>query len=386
MAELQTYLEHNDPNMIIWRKGTPEDPYKPRSDSLPVINNQITLLEIPSYTDKVRIAGFVEVSQELFKKKTYLDEHEFLVNYANGNVQFHPSQEGRSLLCTYKGKGLIMYPASRIYAMVSKNPDIVVTLQDYVDGLKLYTENLDVMLLQINQAIENAVNATDQANQATDNAQAAATNANQAAQEAYQAAESTIVIRKDPVNAYDDLAIVYPNPENGWEVTIQTTGDFYRYDGVYSHTWQLVGNYLGGSIPYVSETSDGLLRQEKYRDFITRTIIFHFPQITNAGIQSTVVQFPFDGEIVNVSAFCLESGITAPLEISVEQISSADFDAGGSWSNIFSTNALIHPGEKKGTPPIIYNPQVSKGDYFRIYTVQLDNSFRGITIQIEIKV
>jgi uncharacterized protein YcnI len=385
LPSLQTYLEYNDPSIVIWRKGTPDDAFKSRLDSLPVINNLITLLEIPSDTYKVQIAGLTEVSQELYLKKVQLEENEFIVDYAIGVVQFNAAHEGKTFVLNYLGKGKILLPASRIYAMVKQNPDVVVTLQDVINESQSYLQTLSLKLTEINLAITNAQQATSDANIAADNASLAAYSANQAALTAYHAAESTIVIRKDPVDEYSDIAIVYPDPENGWEVTINTTGDYYRYDGVYSHTWQWIGNYFGGTIPYASETSDGLLRKEDYQNFVLRTAIFQIPKILSQGVQSFgSFQMPWDGEFVKASAFCIEKGIMNPVEISIERISLTDLD-GGLWDNIFSQNLIIAPSDTTSTGGTILDTQGEKGDFLRLYVSQFDGSMKGITIQLDIK-
>jgi hypothetical protein len=387
MPELKTYLEHIDSSVIVWRKGTSEDPYIPRSDSLPVINNRITLLEVPSYTHKVQITGFVEVPEEVYKKTKALKENEFVVNYAVGIIQFHPSQEGNTLVCSYLGRGLILYPASRIYAIARNNPDVLVTLQDYVDQLVNYTKTINEKIIEINKAISDAIDAINNANVATDNANEAADHANQAAQAAYDAAATTVVIRKPAVDTYDDLETVYPEPENGWQVLINTTGDIYRYDGVVSHQWQLVGNIIGEAIPYVSENSDGLLHKEDYQNFILRRVLFKIPQIFKQGVQITTgfSQIPFDGEIIEVKADCVETGIGINTLIGIEKISKDDFP-NGTWDNIFSENLSFEIGSTTATGGIIVEDfHVSKGDYFRINVYQFDNNIKGITVSMDIK-
>jgi hypothetical protein len=384
VADLKTHLEYIDPNITIWRRNTPDDPYKPRTDYLPVINGIVTLLEVPSERHKVQIPGFTEITKETYRKKASLAENEILVDYAMGIVQFNPVHEGKTFSFTYHGKGLVLIPASRVYAMVQHNPDIVITLQDYIDELKRYTKNLDEKLIELNNAISRTIQAIDNASVATDNANLAAQNANNAAEVAYEAADSVIVIWKDPVDTYDDLEVVYPNPENGWQVTINTTGDIYRYDGVFSHQWQLVGNFLGGSIPYVSEESDGLLTKEDYRVFVKRSIVFQFPKILYSGVQNALVQVPYDGVIIGAYGFCVESGVLSPFEASVERISESDFGSEGVWDNIFSQNIVIPAGQLRGTDPIVADTQVSKGDYFRVNVLALDNNIKGVTIQIDI--
>jgi hypothetical protein len=385
VADLKTHLEYIDPNITIWRRNTPDDPYKPRTDYLPVINGIVTLLEVPSERHKVQIPGFTEITKETYKKKASLAENEILVDYAMGIVQFNPVHEGKTFSFTYHGKGLVLIPASRVYAMVQHNPDVVITLQDYIDELKRYTKNLDEKLIELNNVISRTIQAIDNASAAADNANLAAQNANEAAEVAYEAADSAIVIWKDPIDTYDDLEIVYPNPENGWQVTINTTGDIYRYDGVFSHQWQKVGNFLGGSIPYVSEESDGLLTQEDYRTFIRRSFGFQFPSILKAGIQPQPFQCPFDGEIIGVTAFCLEGGVASHFEATIEKISEQDFISGGVWDNIFSKNIIIPAGQLLAENLVIADKEVSRGDYFRVNVLSLDNNIKGINIRIDIK-
>ena len=393
MLTVQTYFQYNDPLLITFRKGTPDDPYVPRADNLPVINGQITLLEIPSYIDKVMISGMTEVSQELLERKKNLRPNEFVVNYSNGIIQFHPSQEGKSFVCSYKGRGIILYPASRIYAMVQRSPDIVKTLQDIIDeALSKFNDltdlknELNIIINNALTAISNANIATDNANLARDNAIQATQKAQEATQEALDAAASTIMIYKDPVSTYEDLFIVYPNPENGWRVMVEQTGDIYRFDGINTHQWQLIDNYTGGSIPYVSETTHGLLKSDDYKNFIKRSIIFLMPSIFQTGHQNYIIQFPYDGEIIDAYGYCTKTGFLSPIELSVEKISSSDFDLGGSWESIFSNNIVIHENEYKGTKPTIIKKQVNKGDYFRVNVIQLDNNFKGVTVQLDIKI
>ncbi|MBW7474079.1 hypothetical protein K0T92_04940 [Paenibacillus oenotherae] len=384
MPSLQTNLEYNDKSIIIWRKGTAEDPYKPRADSLPIINGLITLLEIPSETHKVQISGFTEVAHELYRKKVSLEENEFLVDYANGSIQFHPMHEGVTLVSNYLGKGKILYPASRIYAMVQRNPDIVITLQDYIDSLSTLSLELNLKLVEINNAISDAVQAATSANIAADNAAEAAFSAEQAAQTALDAAASTVVIRQDSVDEFDDLLTTYPSPENGWQVTLNTTGDVYRYDGVVSHQWINIGNLLGGTIPYVSENSDGLLHKEDYRNFVLRTVVFQFPRILSQGVQNALIKIPFDGIITKAYSSCSESGLSAPIELSIEKVAGAEFSNNGVWDNLLAQNLIIPAGMKESNLPVIGDIEVNQGDYFRINVLQLDNNIRGVTVQIDI--
>jgi len=126
------YLQYNNPLRITWRQGTAEDPYVDKTDTQTIINQRIILSEIPSEFDHVTISGYTEIY------KGEPTSTQFIVNYQNGVVTFNVLEEGKSVTATYKGRGIIQYPAERIYAH-NDNPDIVTNLQDMIDNFN----NLD---------------------------------------------------------------------------------------------------------------------------------------------------------------------------------------------------------------------------------------------------
>ena len=127
MGQQSTYFQYNDPLLITWRKGTTDDPYVDKSDTLKIINQQVYLSEIPSSFDHVTISGYTEVYNN-----TEILSSNFKVNYSNGNITFNSSEEGKSITATYKGRGQIQYPAERIY-FHGENPDIVDNLQEITE-------------------------------------------------------------------------------------------------------------------------------------------------------------------------------------------------------------------------------------------------------------
>ncbi|MCU6710079.1 hypothetical protein M6D81_15385 [Paenibacillus sp. J5C_2022] len=386
MPDLQTYLDYQDKNIIIWRKGTAQDPFKPKADSLPIINGIMTLLEVPSESHGVHIPGFIEVPFDKFKRKTTLAQQEFVVDYSSGIVQFHTSHEAKSFIVSYMGKGHILYPASRIYAMVQRNPDIVITLQDYIDELKSLTNDLDLKLIEMDEALLNVGHATQQANTATDNANLAADNANVAAEQAQHAADSTVVIRKPPVDSYEDISSTYPSPENGWQTTINTTGDIYRYNG-FSGLWELVGSYLGGSIPYASEDTDGLMRREDYQklghlteELSDRVITFLIPSYLSVGVQGVLARFPFDGIIVEINAICSTTGVQ-DLVLDIEKSSDVV-----NWTSILTNDVKIAAGSLfDDSTHFISDSSVVAGDIFRINIAQNGDGAKDLTVEVRIK-
>ena len=375
IANLQTYLDYVDPNIGVWR-----DTHIARADSLPVINGIVTLIEMPSVTQKVQVSGFIEVPMETFIKNKVINVNEFVVDYSTGIVYFSPEHEAKTFTFLYYGKGIRLISASRVYAMIKNNPNVVVTLQDYIDSLARFNESLTIKLTEINNAIAEAQQVTEQTNVAIDNSIIATQNANTAAQAALEAAASTIIIRKDSVATYEDLATVYPEPENGWQVTVDNTGDIYRYDGMVSHQWEYVGNIIG-AIPRVSEDSDGILNKEDYKIFVKRPAFFSIQKILSQGVQDLAYfVMPSDGEIVSVEAYCTKVGLLYPTEIAIERISDDDYNNDGSWDNIFSQNLIFQPEGKKAIYGTVEDNQAKENDKFRVTVSQFDEAIRGISI------
>ena len=83
----------------------------------------------------------------------------------------------------------------------------------------------------LNELIVNATEAIEDVNDATTNAINATNNANNVAA---QLSNETLKIYKGVVVSYSDLATTYPNPENGWTVTVNGESPVvsYRYNGI----------------------------------------------------------------------------------------------------------------------------------------------------------
>lgn len=111
---------------IVWRSGTHDDPYVDRSDVLKIINGTVILHEIPDDFNHVFIDGYSEV----FKEAPL--SNQFVVDYQNGYIFFNASEEGKTITANYKGKGVVLYPAQRIYIQ-NENPEITISLQEVID-------------------------------------------------------------------------------------------------------------------------------------------------------------------------------------------------------------------------------------------------------------
>ncbi|MGL6221629.1 MAG: hypothetical protein ACRC36_26630 [Lacrimispora sphenoides] len=61
---------------------------------------------------------------------------------------------------------------------------------------------------------------------------------------------------KETVNTYADIAVTYPNPQDGWTVNVKDTDYTYRYNGT---EWVVIS---ANAIPKATQSVDGLLSKE----------------------------------------------------------------------------------------------------------------------------
>jgi len=134
-----TYLEFNNPIQIIWRSGNPDDPFVDRLDITKVVNQRVSLLEIPDELYRVRISNMQEINYERFIKNT-LSPDDYYVDYSNGFVYFHHSKEAQTISIVYKGRGMLLYPSSRIVHFDGTNP--AESLQDMIESIKVQIKHL----------------------------------------------------------------------------------------------------------------------------------------------------------------------------------------------------------------------------------------------------
>lgn len=121
MINISTYYQYNDPILITWRAT---GAYVEMTDSnLTIVSNRVITTEIPSEFTHVQCTGYTEI----FSGDPATGE--FITNYSLGELVFHTSQEGTSINAHYYGRGVIRWPAERIYEHQSGD-DLQVYLED----------------------------------------------------------------------------------------------------------------------------------------------------------------------------------------------------------------------------------------------------------------
>lgn len=116
------------------RSGTQADPYVDITENLFVQYGKVFLKELPSEPHKVTVQN----SNGTYMTEVYTNDNlanqtnSFYVNYREGIVFFSTATDGQSKKFVYKGTGIILYPASRIYSVSSDGSGAIQVLQDIV--------------------------------------------------------------------------------------------------------------------------------------------------------------------------------------------------------------------------------------------------------------
>lgn len=380
MSSKPNYLDFLNPAHMIWRKGTTDDPFVDRVEVIPVINQRLQLLEIPDKLHRVKISNLREINYKTYIKRS-LNEDEFYVDYSNGMVFVHRKMEARTVTVTYKGRGVILYPSSRIYHhdtqtdVVSNLDNIIQEALDRIDEMLEHHVEMEKLKNKLLEAIvDNNINA--------DNLRIIIEQALIAIDLVEDAYKTTKLIFKPYVNTYSEIKDDYPFPRVGWTVQVYDTGIRYRWDGA---EWTPI-DILGGNIPPANENVDGLFTKENFvklegiTDKVdTRVIVFILPQEVLSGVQDPHIVFPFDGEIIHINASLSGSG-SADTAIRLEK--SVDYDE---WFNLTPDPIRILAGEHFDDESYtISDTVVNAGDIFRLY-VPYSSDVVNLTLNIKIK-
>lgn len=375
------YLDFNNPIHIVWRKGTPNDPFVDRLDITRVVNQRVALLEIPDELYRVRIANMFEINYEKFIKST-LGRNEFYCDYTNGFIYFHSEKEAETISIVYKGRGVILYPSNRIIHY--DGSDGSETLFKIIEEAKSQIQELIGQTANFEEVLENMIIATNLTKEATDIVLETNDKALQHIELIKDAYETTVLIYQPYVQTKNEIEQKYPNPLVGWTVQVYDTGVRYRWNG---KDWIPI-DALGGNVPIATDKYDGLMSKEhfvKMEDISDetdyRTIVFICPQDVLQGIQDPHVVFPHDGEILDIKAFVSKKG-TVDTTIDVEL--SKDFST---WTSIIDKPVNIVAGSHKDNGlHKITKTIVKENDVFRLNVPAFNTDTYNLTVNIKIKI
>lgn len=135
---------YRDPLFIKWYidPSTGQKIVTPRTnEAYKIVNNIITLAEIPSDIEHVNIINIASTPLYEVPIGNILDENHFSVNYTLGLINFSNDYDGQTAIVPeYYSRGIIYYPSSRIYYQLNESgTDIQSTLKDFTDSLITYS-------------------------------------------------------------------------------------------------------------------------------------------------------------------------------------------------------------------------------------------------------
>lgn len=237
-------INYNDPLFIQW--NTDEAGNKISVEILneehKIVDNKVTLTQIPDNFYRVQINGFTEINI----KEEIDSATKFKVNYLNGIITFDSSLDGQTITITkYYGRGIIYYPASRIYSETNGN-NVVETLQDIINTNKIIYQN--------------------------------------------------------PVATYNDISTTYPSPVIGWTVQELEFNKFYRWDGT---EWRFIQQFDIANIQtQINENSNKIGDLSNLNTSDTSSLVSAINEVKadTSTVSSRVTQAETTPEIYNTSS------------------------------------------------------------------------------------
>lgn len=133
-----------DPLYLRQRKGTEEDPFIKLQDTVNVFNGSVVLREIPSFADDLEV---IDSEGTVFTKAPSINEiglSEFIVDFVDGLVYFHPNNEGKQFTVEYWGTGMLSLPSTRIF-VPNNSGDPIESLQNILDNVEEGTSIIEAV-------------------------------------------------------------------------------------------------------------------------------------------------------------------------------------------------------------------------------------------------
>ncbi|GCD11788.1 hypothetical protein [Clostridium tagluense] len=513
-------LKYFDTIRMLLRSGKTGDEYIQKTQPVKIVLSKCQLEEIPDLQYHVRIAGYTELNENAYQRVKIINSNQFLVNYENGMVYFNSSEEGKTVTAEYKGRGLIQYPAERIYVnntdfnLASQFPYVIDNLQkylnflvertkeltefvatkeheltdfvnkkvallnefvgskvlyltdfvdkkviqikdivseyedyvedkrveftdyvdDYIDVANDKIDEMDVHIIASDAQTDDCREQTRQCKIETDRAIIATNDCiittddsielyNQVSDlhddmsstlecaeyelvELKKATLATRLIMQSPVSTLAEVSLVYLNPEIGWAVQTEDTGNIYRWNGVH---WMYAYN-LQSTISPATDTMNGIMTKEQFNKLVNieeksqvnyigekakevlptyfkiKTVVFILAEDIRIGSQGVYVQMPFNGTIADIRGFCKTTGADNTV-LKIEKASESDFLA-DTWTSMFkiNENLIIPTNSRVSLSYSLLNTIINRNDYLRINIVDVGIGIRDITIQVNINI
>lgn len=338
------------------RKGTTENPYTDMVENLTVTYNRVFLYEVPDRYERVVIKEWNEDKTDfkLYSEVDFVDdigtETSYFVDYDEGYIHFHPVANGKPVEVIYKGTGVLLYPATRIYLEQDNGNGLPVTLQEFADKLQKAMEDVNQLIedttIAMNQLILNTTEKTDKLISDTTIAVDTEIANFKVKEEEYQANEdSRILAENERVIAENE------------RVSLDATRE------------QRITDAEDAVSDVVSKTKD-------------RVLVFAYPY-PHAGVNNILARFPYNGKIMDVKGILYKNDGDSPTEISIEK--SSDFQ---NWLPIFSNDTYLtfNVNESLDNNSYVIGIQdVTAEDIFRVNIRSISENTEGLTIEVRIR-
>lgn len=164
-----------------------------------------------------------------------------------------------------------------------------------------------------------------------------------------------------------------------------------KYQNEITGEWESMAPSQQEFDDYALETNSSLLTKATKQDLQqlqgsvefadVRLMGFVIQKEVVSGIQDAHYKFPFDGEILEMDATCAKAG-ASDTYVRVEK--STDMQI---WNSITTNSLVISAGEFfDGKSHILFNPNVNKGDIFRVNVEQVGDGMMNLTVNVKIKI
>ncbi|MBX0320212.1 hypothetical protein [Shouchella clausii] len=218
-----------DPIINFRRKGTADDPFLHYKYEQTVALQKVTLREIPSKYDGVKVTQGKTTLYEM--PDGIPDEKHFVVDYSSGEVHFHPSHNNKAFTFEYMGTGVKLIPDSRVYTKFEHGRPTE-TLNMFIDNSRMLFKEIEKQRDIVYQMIRESKDATNRAIEETNRSV-------QARSDLELTIENSLNLPQRLVKTIAERNEKYPRPKIGWTVEVTDENTIYRFDGV---EWVPIGS------------------------------------------------------------------------------------------------------------------------------------------------
>lgn len=349
------------------RRGTVENPYTDMVENLTITYNRVFLYEVPDKYTRVTIKEWNvdKTDFTLYSEVDFLDDigtpTSFYVDYEEGYIHFHPLANGRPIEVLYKGTGVLLYPATRIYLEQDNGKGLPLTLQEFADKLDKAMADVNQLIIDTNEAMSKLIEET------TEKADKLVSDTTEKTDKLIS--ETSEKLDREIADFEDEKNVIREN-EN---------------ERIIAENDRVLAEQERASLDSTREKriTDA---EDAVADVISKTkdrvLVFAFPY-PNSGENNLVARFPFNGQIMEVKGILYKNEGEALTEINIEK--SSDFN---NWLTIFANDTYLtfNANENLDNESYVLGiKDVTAEDMFRVNIRSISENAEGLSIEIRIR-